>query len=212
MKKKMGIVQFPGSNCDRDLFSFVTKKGYFAEFLWHKNSFNESDFEALLLPGGFSYGDYLRAGALAALSPVMTSVKSFAKKGGPVLGICNGFQILTEAGLLPGALIKNQSLRFQDQWVDLEVSSSGTYFGKKLKKTIRLPIAHGQGRFYLPEFDLKLLQDNDQIWLTYLDNPNGSMANIAGVLNREKNVAALMPHPERAIEDWMGSKDGWDFL
>lgn len=222
----IGILRFPGSNCDQDVAMFCQMKGRPWKYLWHADQF-EGDFEALILPGGFSFGDYLRAGALAAKSPAMNSVASFAKKGGPVLGICNGFQILTEAGLLPGALLKNTSLRFQDEWVDLVVHSQPKFFCRSPKplgedfvlsdsnlprNQLRLPIAHGQGRFYAPEDQIQSLFDRDQVWLTYRQNPNGSFHDIAGVMNLEKNVCALMPHPERAIAAWMGSMDGWGFL
>lgn len=211
--KKVGVARFPGTNCDRDVFSFVEAKGYQAEWLWHLDQYELKDFHAVILPGGFSYGDYLRSGALAAQSPVMKSIKSFADQGGKVLGICNGFQILTEARLLPGALVKNTSLRFRDDWVDLEVVGRYGFWSQGLKSTqVRLPIAHGDGRFYASADELKRLEDDSQVWLRYKQNPNGSLNDIAGVTNKAGNVAALMPHPERAIYDWMGGQDGWNFL
>lgn len=212
--KEVGILRFPGTNCDRDVFSWVAAKGLKPKYLWHLDFFSEKDFEALLIPGGFSYGDYLRSGALAALSPAMTSVRAFADRGGPVLGICNGFQILCEAGLLPGALVQNESRKFIDDWAVLEVRNESSRFGKKFEKgsRLKLPIAHGDGRYYAPSSVLEKIYDNDQVWLTYVDCPNGSLGNIAGVFNEKKNVAGLMPHPERALFPWMGGEDGWGFL
>ena len=211
-KQTIGVVRFPGTNCDRDVFSFVEMKGYRAEFLWHANRFEINKYKALIVPGGFSYGDYLRSGALASRSPVMSSVKEFAQKGGPVLGICNGFQILTEAGLLPGALVKNQGQRFIDDWVELETVHHPHFWATETPEHIRLPIANGDGRFYAPENELRKIEGEGLVWLRYLKNPNGSLNNIAGIMNKEKNVAALMPHPERAIMEWMGGCDGWSFL
>lgn len=210
MRRSVGVVRFPGTNCDRDVFEAVERTGFQAEWLWHLDRFEVSKFGALVIPGGFSFGDYLRAGALAARSQVMDSVREAAKAGVPVLGICNGFQILCESHLLPGALVKNESLRFQDEWVDLNVQSPHKAFGSLLKKneSLRLPIAHGEGRFYASESELKRLWDREQVWLTYSKNPNGSLQDIAGVMSDDKNVVALMPHPERALEEWMGSVDG----
>jgi len=211
--KKVGVARFPGTNCDRDVFSFVEAKGYSAEWLWHLDQYELKDFHAVVLPGGFSYGDYLRSGALAAQSPVMKSIKDYADRGGRVLGICNGFQILTEARLLPGALVRNVSLRFRDDWVEMDVVNKKTTWSEALTKDcIRLPIAHGDGRFYAESAELKRIEDEGQVWLRYKKNPNGSLNDIAGVTNKAGNVAALMPHPERAIYDWMGGQDGWAFL
>ncbi len=211
--KEVGVVRFPGSNCDRDVVQMVESKGFKATYLWHLDRFDTKKFEALILPGGFSYGDYLRAGALAARSPVMNSVKEFASFGGPVLGICNGFQILVESQLLPGALVKNKNLRFIDDWVELRVIEKRGYWSRNIEReTLRLPIAHGEGRFYLDSDGLKRIHDEKQVWLKYRENPNGALEDIAGVLNPQGNVAGLMPHPERAIFDWMGSNDGWGFL
>lgn len=211
--KKIGVLRFPGTNCDADVFAMVQAKGYEAQWLWHQDHFS-SDYSALVIPGGFSYGDYLRCGALAARSPAMTSVREQAKRGVPILGICNGFQILCESGLLPGVLVRNIKTRFVDHWVELSVVNSNPYFAKnKSAQTIlRLPIAHGEGRFTIEKESLKRIWDLGQVWLTYKENPNGSQDDIAGVSNKEKNVCALMPHPERALYDWMGGKDGWEFL
>lgn len=210
---KVGVVQFPGTNCDRDVMGWLTDREHSPQFLWHLDLFNTKDFDALVLPGGFSYGDYLRSGALAARSPVMKSVKEFADLGKPVLGICNGFQILCEANILPGALLKNENRRFIDDWVELEVVSKSPFFATEMaKKVIKLPVAHGDGRYFVPEDQLGALMDHGQIWLRYKNNPNGSYQNIAGVLNAQKNVAGLMPHPERAVAPWMGGIDGWEFL
>lgn len=211
--KKIGVVRFPGTNCDQDVLEMCLAKNYEAKYAWHLDQFDSKEFDMLILPGGFSYGDYLRSGALSARSPVMNSVKSFADYGGPVLGICNGFQILTESRLLPGALLKNKTLRFCDDWVDVEVKNDSPFFAQQSKNRIfKIPIAHGDGCYYADQSTIKKMQDNEQIWLTYKKNPNGSVYDIAGVMNEKKNVAALMPHPERAIYDWMGSVDGWEFL
>ncbi len=212
--KKIGVLRFPGTNCDRDVFQFVKARNHWPEFLWHQDQFTLNDYQALIIPGGFSYGDYLRSGALAARSPVMKSVIEFAKKGRPLLGICNGFQILCESGLLPGALVKNQHQRFIDKWVSLRVEKRNNYFGAQLPEDLRLPIAHGDGRFYAPEKELAEIEEQGLVWLRYSqgENPNGSLLDIAGVTNQQKNVVGLMPHPERAIFDWMGGSDGWGFL
>lgn len=213
MSLKVGVARFPGTNCDRDVFAFAEKKGFSVEWLWHLDRYDLKNYHAVLLPGGFSYGDYLRSGALAAKAPVMDSIREYAGQGGRVLGICNGFQILTEARLLPGALVKNVSQRFRDDWVELKVEGKKTAWSKGFATdTLKLPIAHGDGRFYAPADDLKAIEDGGQVWMRYLKNPNGSLNDIAGVTNKAGNVAALMPHPERAIEDWMGGRDGWGFL
>lgn len=212
--KSIGVVRFPGTNCDRDVFEMVQAHDYEAEYLWHLDRVDTKKFAALIIPGGFSYGDYLRSGALSARSPVMESVREFADRGGPVLGICNGFQILTEAGLLPGALVKNEGRRFIDDWVEMEVVTKHGFFGRDFETdSLRLPVAHGDGRFYASADELKRLHDRGQVWLKYKGQaPNGSLMNIAGVFNEKKNVAALMPHPERALYPWMGGTDGWSFL
>ena len=166
------------------------------------------------MPGGFSYGDYLRAGALAVSSPVMRDIIESAQKGWPVLGICNGFQILCEAGLLEGALLPNRQARFVEGWSVLQVENSNPLWGTEqgVKTEIKLPIAHGEGCYFLFEEGLKKLEDNNQIWISYKQNPNGSIKNIAGVMNKKGNVAGLMPHPERAVADWMGGTDGLSFF
>lgn len=199
----VGVVRFPGTNCDRDVFQWIEDQGHKAHWLWHADIFNPKDFDALAVPGGFSFGDYLRSGAVAARSAAIKSVKEMADSGKPVIGICNGFQILCEAGLLPGALIPNESGLFIDDWSTL-VSADGN-------KKIRLPVAHGDGRYFIPQEDLKKLQDKNQIWWRYENHLNGSVDRIAGVTNEKGNVKGLMPHPERAYRDWMGGVDGWKF-
>ena len=210
--KNIGIVQFPGTNCDRDVFQFAKAKAFEARYLWHQDQSDLKDFEAVILPGGFSYGDYLRSGALAAKAPIMNSVRDYARRGGRILGICNGFQILTESGLLPGALVKNQGLRFVDDWVSLQFENASPFWCVSSPRQLRLPVAHGDGRFYAPALELQRIEDQGQVWMRYLQNPNASLNDIAGVMNLEKNIVGLMPHPERAIANWMGSMDGWDFL
>jgi phosphoribosylformylglycinamidine synthase subunit PurQ / glutaminase len=209
--KKVGVLRFLGTNCDQDVLNAVRNLGMQGEFVWYQDHFNWQTYSALLLPGGFSHGDYLRSGALAARAPVIESVRDAAKKGVPILGICNGFQILCETGLLPGALLRNTSLRFVDKWVRLKKVSSAPKFATGLT-TARLPVAHGDGRYFIANDQLQELHENDQVWWTYEENPNGSIESIAGVMNREKNVAGLMPHPERAVADWMGSEDGVAFF
>lgn len=214
MTLKVGIVRFLGTNCDEDVKKWVISKSYSADYLWFENQFNINEYDMVIIPGGFSHGDYLRCGALAAHTPVMNSIKEFAKKGKPILGICNGFQILCEAGLLPGVLLRNDSLKFKDEWALLKINQNKTAFSVNAEKNqvINLPIAHGEGKYYAESSTLKKLQDNEQIWITYENNPNGSVWNIAGVTNEHKNICGLMPHPERALFDWMGSTDGMYFL
>lgn len=211
-QKPVGIVRFLGTNCDRDVWQAVAATGGKPEWLWYTDQFAWQDYSALILPGGFSYGDYLRCGALAARANAMKSVREAATKGVPILGICNGFQILCEAGLLPGVLTRNLSQRFADGWVDLIPQAVSPQWAQKRKENIRLPIAHGEGRFYIDENGFKQISDQEQIWFRYAKNPNGSQADIAGVLNKNKNVAGLMPHPERAIYEWMGCTDGLSFF
>jgi phosphoribosylformylglycinamidine synthase len=212
MAKKVGILRFLGTNCDRDVWQAIEELGSEPEWLWYQDHFDPKDYSAFVLPGGFSYGDYLRCGALAARMPVMESLAVANKKGYPILGICNGFQILCEAGFLPGALIRNKKRKFIDDWVEMDLSHSCQAWGDASLKRVKLPIAHGEGQYYIQDDELKKIQDQEQIWWTYKKNPNGSIADIAGVMNEKKNVAAMMPHPERAIFEWMGSKDGRQIL
>jgi phosphoribosylformylglycinamidine synthase len=210
--KTIGVVRFLGTNCDTDVFKAINEtEGLKAEWLWYEDRFDCKKFDGLVLPGGFSYGDYLRSGALAAKSAVMDSVEEFSKTGKPVLGICNGFQVLCERGLLPGALLKNKNLSFIDRWVSLKPVSQSSMWALEGKE-YKVPVAHGDGCYYVNDKTLSELQSNDQIWLRYNNNPNGSVGDIAGVLNKEKNVAGLMPHPERALYEWMGSSDGACFF
>ncbi|MDO8426575.1 MAG: phosphoribosylformylglycinamidine synthase subunit PurQ [Deltaproteobacteria bacterium] len=216
---KFGIIVFPGSNCDHDCYHAV--KHVFkqeAEYIWHKDT-DLKGFDCVILPGGFSYGDYLRTGAIARFSPVMNEVTAFAKKGGLVLGICNGFQILTEAGLLPGVLMRNRKLKFICRQVDLKVENSSTVFSSSYIKgqVVSIPIAHADGNYFADDDTVKRLEDNNRVVFRYstpdgrvIDeaNPNGARANIAGIINEGGNVMGMMPHPERASEDELGSTDG----
>ena len=209
---KVGVIVFPGSNCDRDALHGARLAGAQAELLWHEDTdLHGSD--AVILPGGFAYGDYLRAGAIARFSPIMGAVRDHAARGGLVLGICNGFQVLTEAGLLPGALRRNATLRFEHRWVRLSVERQDTAFthGIAAGATLRLPIAHGEGCFYMPDDGLDALEANGQVLFRYAapeGNPNGSARDIAGVIDSSGRVCGLMPHPERASERLLGSDDG----
>tara|TARA_B100000579_G_scaffold384121_1_gene354351 strand:- start:814 stop:1479 length:666 start_codon:yes stop_codon:yes gene_type:complete len=206
----VGIVVFPGSNCDRDVsWALEACLGIKTKFLWHESS-DLHNVDSIVLPGGFSYGDYLRCGAIARFSPLINSLHDFVKSGRRVLGICNGFQILTESGFLPGALIANKNLNFICNDVDLNViTSKGGWFQKlDEKQDIKLPIAHGEGRYYCDQDTLKRLVDNDLIALKYKNNPNGSTFDIAGITNKKGNVLGLMPHPERACDQSIGGTDG----
>ena len=207
---KFGVIVFPGSNCDHDAsYAVANNLGQSVEFIWHSST-TLGVVDAVILPGGFAYGDYLRCGAIAKFSPVMRAVKRFAADGGLVLGVCNGFQILVEAGLLPGALMRNRGLKFICQEVRLRVATTNSPFTSagQLGQTLRMPIAHGEGCYFAENPTLDELESEDRIAFRYIDNPNGSLRNIAGVLNRERNVMGMMPHPERASEPLMGSSDG----
>ena len=207
---KFGIIVFPGSNCDHDAFYAVANNlGQPAEFIWHDCT-SLGDIDAVILPGGFSYGDYLRCGAIAKFSPVMQAVRKFADDGGLVLGVCNGFQILVEAGLLPGALIRNRDLKVICRELRLSVGAADSPFTGAAEKgqVLRLPIAHGEGCYFAEERTLDELEAEDRIAFRYIDNANGSLRSIAGVLSKRRNVMGMMPHPERATEPLMGSTDG----
>jgi len=206
---RVGVVRFPGSNCDADAYHAVELAGAEAVYLWHEEAdLHGSD--AVVLPGGFAYGDYLRAGVLARFSPIMRSVAVAVGRGAPVLGICNGFQVLAEAGLLPGALLRNEGLRFVHRWVALRLEGRGTPFTAALPEGIvlRMPVAHGEGRYYDEPARLDELEREGRVVFRYIDNPNGSLRDIAGVRNEAGNVLGLMPHPERADEPLLGSADG----
>jgi len=216
---KFGVVVFPGSNCDHDAFYAIGNVLHKpVEFIWHQSE-NLANCDAIILPGGFSYGDYLRTGAIARFSPVMKSIEKFAKSGGMVLGVCNGFQILCEAGLLPGALIRNRDLHFICDYVNVRVENADTPFTQELKtgSVLRMPIAHAEGNYVCDDATFADLVRHQQIIFRYSDaagnlteaaNPNGARDNIAGICNRGRNVLGLMPHPERACEDLLGSSDG----
>lgn len=220
---KFGVIVFPGSNCDHDAYHVISKHvGQPVDFIWHRDT-DLSSYDAVIIPGGFSYGDYLRAGALARFSPVMKSVQQFAAQGKFVLGVCNGFQILCEAGLLPGALIRNRDLHFICDHVYVRVESSDTPFTNELSRgsVLRIPIAHAEGNYVCDDATLAELSRDHRIIFRYCDqagevtdaaNPNGSRDNIAGICNHARNVLGLMPHPERACEDLLGSSDGRDIF
>jgi len=219
MKVKFGVVVFPGSNCDHDAYYSLKKiLGHEVNFLWHKDTDLQNS-DVIILPGGFSYGDYLRTGAIARFSPIMNSVISFAETGGYVMGICNGFQILLEAGLLPGIMLKNKSLQFVCKDVYLTVENRDTVFTKEtnLDKKLKIPVAHGDGNYFADEKTLKSLIENKQIVFKYSsingekkesDNPNGSVMDIAGIINKRGNILGMMPHPERSCNPVLGKTDG----
>jgi len=216
---KFGIVVFPGSNCDHDAYHATRHVlGQDAEYLWHKDT-DLKGADVLILPGGFSYGDYLRTGAIARFSPIMPAVQAFAAKGGPVLGICNGFQILLEAGLIPGAMLRNRTVKFVCAHVHIRVEQTDTPFTNSARKgqVLRIPIAHGEGNYFAAPEVLAKLEANRQVIFRYTTaqgdvtdeaNPNGSIASIAGLCNEARNVVGMMPHPERASESALGSADG----
>jgi phosphoribosylformylglycinamidine synthase len=212
------VLQFPASNCDQDVIHVVRLLGHSSRYVWHKET-SLGDADAVIVPGGFSYGDYLRCGAIARFSPVMQAVKQFADNGGLVLGVCNGFQVLTEAGLLPGALVRNRDLQFHCEHIYLKTITKDSPFTTRVPqdKLLRIPIAHGEGCYFADEETLAKLKANNQILWRYVNaqgeategaNPNGSLDNIAGICNERRNVAGLMPHPERACEAILGSADG----
>jgi len=217
---KVTILQFPGTNCEYDTQHAFEQLGATTEIVWHKSETIPADTNLLVVAGGFSYGDYLRSGAIARFSPVMKAVIKYAENGGKVLGICNGFQVLTEAGLLPGALKRNDNLHFISKHHHLKVINNDNIFLEKLKKdsVVNIPIAHHDGNYFIDEAGLKDLESNNQILLQYtnadgeIQNPNGSISSIAGICNKEKNVFGLMPHPERAMELILGSDDGLAML
>ena len=216
---KFGVVVFPGSNCDHDAYHAVRHVlGQDAAFLWHKET-SLAGADVVILPGGFSHGDYLRTGAIARFSPVMDAVRAFAEQGGPVLGICNGFQVLLEAGLLPGAMLRNTGLKFRCEHVHVRVEHTDTPFTMTCRpgQVLRLPIAHGEGNYFADPETIRELEERRQVIFRYVTadgdvsaeaNPNGSLNNIAGLCNRSRNVVGLMPHPERACELSLGSADG----
>lgn len=208
---KFAVLVFPGSNCDLDMYHAIKDElGEDVDYVWH-DATDLSTYDGILVPGGFSYGDYLRCGAMANQSNVMAEVKKAADAGKPVLGVCNGFQILTEAGLLPGALLRNRDLKFICKNVELKVVNNNTLFTNQYAKdeVISVPIAHGEGNYYCDPATLKQLEDNNQIVFTYSgENPNGSLADIAGIVNERGNVLGMMPHPERAVSDLIGGSEG----
>ena len=207
---KFGVVIFPGSNCDHDCYYAIkTVTGKPVEFIWHQDT-SVKGFDAVILPGGFAYGDYLRTGALAKFSPVMQAVRDFADRGGLVIGICNGFQILTEAGMLPGALMRNSNMKYICKFLQIRTETADTPFTNQLKKgqVLNVPIGHGEGNYFADEDTLKELEGNGQVAFRYLENPNGSIHDIAGIVNNKRNVLGMMPHPDRSSEQILGSTDG----
>ena len=214
-----GVIVFPGSNCDHDAYHALKHvMNSDVKFLWHKDT-DLSGIDFIIVPGGFSYGDYLRSGAIARFSPIMQEVAKFAAKGGPVMGICNGFQILLEAGLIPGAMMHNHKLRFVCKTIDIRLETSNTLFtsGLEVGRVFNIPVSHGEGNYHIDQDGLKSLQDNDQIVFRYCDpagnlteeaNFNGSIDSIAGITNTGRNVLGMMPHPERAMESILGLEDG----
>ena len=218
-KTKFAVIVFPGSNCDHDAYHAARHVlGQDAEFVWHKETYLHGA-DVVILPGGFSHGDYLRTGAIARFSPVMAAVKAFGAGGGPILGICNGFQILLEAGMLPGAMLRNRGLKFRCEHVHVRVEQTDTPFtlACRSRQVLRIPIAHGEGNYFTTPEELRRLEQNRQIVFRYVNpsgmvtdeaNPNGSIDSIAGICNEQRNIVGLMPHPERACERSVGSADG----
>ncbi len=206
---RVGVVVFPGSNCEHDVVEAVAIAGGDGRLVWHGDR-SVGDVDAIVIPGGFAHGDYLRPGAIARFSPVMEAVSTFAREGGPVLGICNGFQVLTEAGLLPGALQKNRGLKFLCRTVDVRVDSDRSVLtaGVERGRVLRLPINHFEGNYICSDETLAELRADERIVLRYVDNPNGAVDGIAGICSAQGNVVGLMPHPERASDDLLGSTDG----
>jgi phosphoribosylformylglycinamidine synthase len=213
MTARVGIVVFPGSNCEQDVAEAVGSLGGAPQLLWHADT-SVDGVDAVVLPGGFAHGDYLRPGAIARFSPIVTAVADFARDGGPVVGICNGFQVLTEAGLLPGALQKNAGLKFRCSETSLRVESTASVLtgSAELGAILRIPINHFEGNFTCSAATLAALQTEDRIVLRYVDNPNGSIDDIAGICSEGRNVVGLMPHPERACHELLGSTDGMPLL
>ena len=217
---KVAVLRFPGTNCEFDTQYAFEKLGHQTELVWHREEELPSDIDLVVVPGGFSYGDYLRSGSIARFSPVMKAVIAYAERGGSVLGICNGFQILTEAGLLPGALKRNNNLHFISKYQHLKVVSSDNAFLNKCneEEILNIPIAHADGNYYIDDKELAKMEENGQILLRYCDDQgnrtvvNGSVTSIAGICNENKNVFGLMPHPERAMESILGSEDGIKML
>ncbi|MGD8781502.1 MAG: phosphoribosylformylglycinamidine synthase subunit PurQ [Ignavibacteria bacterium] len=218
MKPKIGIAVFPGSNCDHDTYYAINELlGYEAKYIWHKEK-TIGEVDAIVLPGGFSYGDYLRTGAIARFSPIMDSVIDFAEKGGVTIGICNGFQILLECGLLPGVMQQNNSLKFVSRDIYLKIENLNTPFSNSIpKRVIKVPVAHGDGNYYADEETVRELEDNNQVVFRYSsndgsikieDNPNGSINNIAGIINKKQNILGMMPHPERCSDPVLRKNDG----
>ncbi|WP_239738287.1 phosphoribosylformylglycinamidine synthase subunit PurQ [Mammaliicoccus sp. H-M32] len=206
---KLAVLVFPGSNCDRDMFNAAKRSGVDAAYVDYRETTLEG-FDGVLIPGGFSFGDYLRSGAMARVAPIINEVKRLASEGKPVLGVCNGFQILTEVGLLPGALLHNDSHLFVSRNEHLTIVNNETKFTNLYKKdeTVVYPVAHGEGHYYCTDDVYNELVENNQIIITYNDNPNGSYKDIAGIINKEGNVCGMMPHPERAMETLLGSDSG----
>lgn len=206
---KFAVLVFPGSNCDRDMYNAAIKSGVEADYVDYRET-SLKGFDGVLIPGGFSFGDYLRSGAMASVAPIISEVKRLAEEGKPVLGVCNGFQILTEIGLLPGALLNNDSHLFISRNEELEIINNQTSFTNLYKQGEKViyPVAHGEGHYYCTDEMYKQLIDNNQIILKYVNNPNGSYADIAGIINKEGNVCGMMPHPERALEKLLGTDSG----